>query len=152
MSNIRIEEVDATIGRTRRTCENCNQECLAISCCEYCVRNYLKANFSNWTSGNNDIDNLIQQCQSETLKPNAITEWIPYDRLEKVEYLTKGGFSRIYRAILIDGEYEEWNSKEQKLVRSNSNRLVILKVLKDIESANQKWFEEVCNLVLNDYF
>src|ERR1043165_8678412 len=42
----------------KRICENCNQECLATLYCELCVRNYLKAKFSNWTSGNNDIDNL----------------------------------------------------------------------------------------------
>ena len=32
---------------TKRICENCNKECLATLYCEYCVRNYLKANFSN---------------------------------------------------------------------------------------------------------
>ncbi|POG61669.1 hypothetical protein GLOIN_2v1702210, partial [Rhizophagus irregularis DAOM 181602=DAOM 197198] len=52
---------------TKRICENCNQECLATLFCEYCVRNYLKANFSNWTSGNDNIDDLIQKCQSETI-------------------------------------------------------------------------------------
>ena len=57
---------------TRRNCENCDQECLATLYCEFCVQNYLKANFSNWTSGNNDIDNLIQKCQMETLLPNKI--------------------------------------------------------------------------------
>ncbi len=46
---------------TKRICENCDQECLATLFCEYCVRNYLKAKFSNWTSGNDDIDNLIQK-------------------------------------------------------------------------------------------
>ncbi|PKY24286.1 hypothetical protein RhiirB3_527104, partial [Rhizophagus irregularis] len=48
---------------TKRICENCKQECLATLYCEYCVRNYLKEDFSNWTSGNDDIDNLIQKCQ-----------------------------------------------------------------------------------------
>src|SRR5437016_3204571 len=37
---------------TKRICENCDQECLATLFCEYCVLNYLKAKFSNWTSGN----------------------------------------------------------------------------------------------------
>ncbi|RGB29066.1 hypothetical protein C1646_767064 [Rhizophagus diaphanus] len=46
---------------TKRICENCNKECLATTYCEYCVRNYLKANFSNWTSENVIIDNLIQE-------------------------------------------------------------------------------------------
>src|SRR5688572_18308747 len=53
----------------KRICLNCNKECLATLYCEYCVRNYLKANFSNWTSGNDDIDSLIQKCQMETLMP-----------------------------------------------------------------------------------
>ena len=35
--------------------------------CEHCVRAYLKNNFSNWKSGNNDIDDLIQKCQMKLL-------------------------------------------------------------------------------------
>src|SRR5689334_14350214 len=83
---------------TKRICENCNQKCLATLYCEYCVQNYLKAKFSNWTSGNSDVDNLIQKCQIETLAPNSIVEWIPYNRLKNIKYLTKGGFSEIYTA------------------------------------------------------
>ncbi|PKY51415.1 kinase-like protein [Rhizophagus irregularis] len=90
---------------TRRTCENCNQECLATLYCEYCVQNYLKANFSNWTSGNNDIDNLIQ------------------------------------KSVWIDGKYEEWDSKDQKLIRFGGQK-VVLKRLENVENANQRWFEE----------
>ena len=123
---------------TKRICENCNQECLATLYCEYCVRNYLRENFSNWTSGNNDIDNLIQKCQIETL------EWIPYNNLKNIKYLTKGGCSEIYTAIWINGRYDEWDSKEQQLIRLGKDS-VILKGLENVESANQSWFEEVCN-------
>ena len=76
----------------KRICENCSKECLATLYCEYCVRNYLKANFSNWTSGNSDIDNLIQKCQMEALMPEKVVEWIPYDNLQNIKYLTEGGF------------------------------------------------------------
>ena len=92
---------------TRRICENCNKECLATLYCEYCVRSYLKANFSNWTSGNDDIDNLIQKCQMESLLPNKVIEWIPCNKLQNIKYLTKGGFSEIYTADWIDGRYAE---------------------------------------------
>ena len=101
----------------KRICENCNQKCLATLYCEFCVRNYLKENFSNWTSGNDDIDNLIQQCQIETLTPDTIIEWIPYKKLQNIDYLTKGGFSEIYTAGWVDGYFIEWNSKKQKLKR-----------------------------------
>jgi hypothetical protein len=130
---------------TRRICENCKEECLATSFCEYCVRNYLKANFSNWTSGNNDIDNLIQKCQIETLNPYNIVEWIPYNNFEDIEYLTKGGFSEIYTAGWIKGTYYEWDSKKQHLIRLGRHN-VILKNLGNVESASQNWFEEVCIL------
>jgi hypothetical protein len=129
---------------TKRICENCHDECLATLYCEHCVRNYLKANFSNWTSENNDIDNLIQQCQMETFGPNRIVEWIPYNKLQNIKYLTKGGCSEIYTADWIDGRYEIWDSKEKKLKRLK-NRSVILKKLENVESANRSWFEEVYN-------
>ncbi|CAB4424249.1 unnamed protein product [Rhizophagus irregularis] len=126
---------------SKRICENCKQECLATSYCEFCVRIYLKANFSNWTSGNVSIDNLIQKCQMETLKPNVIIEWVPYNNLENISYLTKGGFSEIYTADWIDGRYEEWDSKKQQLKRFGRLK-VILKGLENVESANKSWFEE----------
>ncbi|POG67190.1 kinase-like domain-containing protein [Rhizophagus irregularis DAOM 181602=DAOM 197198] len=125
----------------RRVCENCNQKCLATLYCEYCVRNYLKYNFSNWTSGNNVIDNLIKSCQMETFTPDGIIEWIPYNNLENIKYLTKGGFSDIYTAYWIDGKYDEWDSKKQQLIRLGTHA-VILKELKNVENASQSWFEE----------
>ena len=121
---------------TKRICENCNQECLATLFCELCVRNYLKANFSNWTSGNNNIDNLIQKCQLGSLLPNMIVEWIPYNNLQNIKYLTKGGFSEIYTAEWIDGKYYEWVSKKQQLTRLGKCK-VILKGLENVESASQ---------------
>ena len=133
---------------TKRICENCNQECLATLYCEYCVRNYLKAKFSNWTSGNDDIDNLIQTCQMGTLTPSKIVEWIPYDNLQDIEYLTEGGCSKIYTAGWIDGRYYEWDSEKQQLTRQfeSDTQSVILKRLENVENANQSWLEEVCNL------
>jgi hypothetical protein len=86
---------------TRRICENCSLECLATLYCEYCIQNYLKVNFLNWTSGNNVIDNLIQKCQMEAFDPISIVEWIPYNNLQNIKYLTEGGFSKIYTAVWI---------------------------------------------------
>ncbi|CAB4442409.1 unnamed protein product [Rhizophagus irregularis] len=126
---------------TKRICENCNQECLATTYCENCVRNYLKENFSNWTSGNATIDNLIQECQMKTIDPYLIPEWIPYNNLQNIEYLTKGGFSEIYTAVWIDGHFIEWNSERQQLKRFGSH-IVILKRLENVENANQSWIEE----------
>ncbi|RIA82450.1 kinase-like domain-containing protein [Glomus cerebriforme] len=125
----------------KRICENCQVQCLATLYCEHCVRNYLKANFSNWSSGNDDIDDLIQKCQLETFRPDKIVEWIPYNNLQDIKYLTKGGCSEIYTATWIGGGYLKWNSKEKQLERFG-DQYVILKELKNVESANRSWFEE----------
>src|SRR5581483_3749354 len=128
----------------KRICENCQDECLATLFCEHCVRNYLKANFPNWTSGNKEIDDLIQQCQMKTILPELIPEWIPYNNLQNIKYLTKGGFSEIYTAKWIDGHYSKWDSEEKRLIREGSHG-VVLKKLENVESANRSWLEEVYN-------
>ncbi|GBB84445.1 hypothetical protein RclHR1_11000001 [Rhizophagus clarus] len=87
---------------TKRICEYCNRKCLATEYCEYCVQDYLKSKFSTWTSGNNDIDHLIQKCQIEALHPQMIVDWIPYNNLKNIKYLTKGGF----RALISFGNYQ----------------------------------------------
>src|SRR5436190_1306780 len=129
---------------TKRICENCNQECLATLHCEHCVRNYLKTKFSNWTSGNDDINDLIQKCQMETFIPSKVMEWIPYSNLKNIKYLTKGVLSEIYVADWIGGCYNEWDSKEQQLIRLGTQK-VVLKKFENVENSNQSWFEEVCN-------
>jgi hypothetical protein len=133
---------------TKRICENCRKKCLATLYCEHCIRSYLKSNFSNWTSENDDIDNLIRNCQMETYAPDCIIEWIPYNELKNIKYLTEGGRSKIYTADWINGCYDEWDSKEKQLKRVGRWN-VILKKLENVESANRSWFEEVC---LKGYF
>jgi hypothetical protein len=127
----------------KRNCENCHLECFATSYCEHCIRNYLNSKFSNWTSGNDIVDNLIQKCQMEIFSPEYVTEWIPYNKLQNIKYLTKGGYSEIYIADWIDGKYLEWDSKQQLLKRGGTTHKVILKKLDNIEDNNKSWYDEV---------
>src|SRR5215210_6607203 len=76
---------------------------------------------------------------------NKVVEWIPYDNLQNIKYLTKGGCSEIYTADWINGRYEEWDSKEQQLERTGTGS-VVLKRLENVGNADQRWFGEVCNL------
>src|SRR2546421_488658 len=138
-----FNKIDENEG-TKRICENCQDECLATLYCEICIQNYLKANFSKWTSGNNDVDNLIQKCQEKIYIPDLIIEWIPYNNLKNIKYLTKGGCSEIFTADWIGGQYYEWDNKAQQLKRTGTGK-VILKRLVNVESANRSWLEEVYN-------
>ncbi|GBC25143.2 kinase-like domain-containing protein [Rhizophagus irregularis DAOM 181602=DAOM 197198] len=126
--------------RTTRICENCQEECVAITYCECCIRNYLKSNFSNWTSGDNKIDDLIRKCQMETVRPNKIIEWIPYDSLQNIQHFAEGGYSKIYTADFIGGFYYDWDSDEKRL-KKGSTCEVVLKSL-NVENADRRWFKE----------
>ncbi|GBC27196.2 kinase-like domain-containing protein [Rhizophagus irregularis DAOM 181602=DAOM 197198] len=82
---------------------------------------------------------LTKDEKSEIIK--IIIEWIPYDDLQNVKYLTKGGCSEIYSAEWIDGGYYEWDSEENQLTRYG-DQYVILKELENVKSTNESWFEE----------
>lgn len=129
----------------KRFCEYCQNECFATQYCEYCMQNYLKEKFSDWTSGNNEIDDLIKVCQTVSLHPDMIIEWVPYNSLQNIEFLAQGGFSKVYIADWIDGDYFEWDSKSQQLKRYGTIEKVqvVLKNLGNLENANKSWFDEV---------
>ena len=81
----------------------------------------------------------------KTLIPDTVVEWIPYYKFHNIEYLTSGGFSKFYRAVLTDGTYYRWDSSERKLKRFGDQK-AILKKVKNVENATQSWLEEVRNL------
>jgi hypothetical protein len=84
-------------------------------CNTICHAKLYRQNFKNWTSGNNDIDKLIQVTQlseHNVIVVQKSLEWIvPYDGFYNIEYNTKGGFGKVYKANWIDGPIERWNDK-----------------------------------------
>uniref|UniRef100_U9UP08 Uncharacterized protein n=1 Tax=Rhizophagus irregularis (strain DAOM 181602 / DAOM 197198 / MUCL 43194) TaxID=747089 RepID=U9UP08_RHIID len=75
-------------------------------CCYECNVKFFQRNFENWTSGNSNIDKLIQDTQLLAHKDSEIPsalEWISYDRLDDIKYIEKFG---IYRANRIDGRIQ----------------------------------------------
>src|SRR5437762_5035114 len=72
--------------------------------CKPCQINYLKENFTNWTSGNEKIDNFIQETQLKIDKPNSIIfEWIPYNESRYINEINKYDFYIIYSEMWNDG-------------------------------------------------
>src|SRR5690242_15652747 len=75
-------------------CKNCGERC-HDKWCEQCEKNYLKNNFTNWTSKNEKIDNFIQK---EQLKFNyayghSLFEWIPYNQFYCIKKLNKNNLT-----------------------------------------------------------
>ena len=97
-------------------------------------------NFLNWTSGNNFIDKFIQESQLNAQYTNQVLEWIPYNRLKNIEYVDKGGFGTIYKAIWLDGYIECWSENEWK---KSKEEIVILKSFDKSSNLNEEFLNEV---------
>ena len=108
----------------------------------FIVYELLEQNFNKWTSGNEFIDRFIQEAQLNTEHNDQILEWIPYNKLESVNYLDKGGFSTIYEATWLDGPIKKWDNDEKKWIRYK-NRKVALKNLDKSSNLSNEFLNEV---------
>ncbi|GBC15420.2 kinase-like domain-containing protein [Rhizophagus irregularis DAOM 181602=DAOM 197198] len=124
-------------------CNKCNQPKTYYNWCQLCNAKRFQQNFKNWTSGNNEVDQFIQNAQLKASKYEQILEWIEYDRFENVEYLTKGGFGTIYKAIWKDGNIEEWDSENNQWNRINVNSSVVLKCLHNSQNITAEFLREI---------
>ncbi|GBC07877.1 hypothetical protein RclHR1_07750004 [Rhizophagus clarus] len=65
---------------------------------------YLKNNLTNWTSGNEQIDDFIQEMQSKIENRHDIVfEWIQYSQFVNIKEIKKNGFITLYSAIWKEG-------------------------------------------------
>src|SRR5438045_2996245 len=103
-------------------CKECKQPNTGdIRWCQPCNAKRFQQNFQNWTSGNHDIDELIQKSQLKAKNYLEVIEWVEYDRFKNVEYLAKGGFGTTYKAIWKDGPIEYWDSEYNQWNRIKNN-------------------------------
>src|SRR5688500_1483620 len=96
--------------------------------CKPCQIDNLKGNFTNWTSGNEKIDNFIQEMQLKINKSSdLVIEWIPYNQFSDIEEIGKGGYTTVYSAIWKDGPLK-YDEDTKKYVKSSPNKKVALKL------------------------
>jgi hypothetical protein len=84
--------------------------------CKSCQINNLRQNFTNWTSGNEKVDSLIQEMQLEISKlEDIIFEWIPYNQFNNIK---ENIFTKEYLAIWKDGPLN-YDKIKNKYIRNN---------------------------------
>src|SRR3989440_4312040 len=114
------------------SCNKCGEKCTNIYrlWCKPCQINNLKENFANWTSGNEKIDNFIQEMQLKIDEwDDIVFEWIPYNQFSDIKEIGRGGFATVYSAIWKDGLLKyKYDNGEYKYTRI-SNYKVALKCL-----------------------
>ncbi|EXX65255.1 Ypk1p [Rhizophagus irregularis DAOM 197198w] len=124
-----------------------NNKCKKCNCMYDAL--HFQQNFENWTSGNKDIDKIIQNTQISSMRCNnyegvykKVLEWIPYNKFYDIKYIAKGGFSKVYRANWIDGRIHKWNDESKSWQRYNENMFVILKSFNNSEIITSEFVNE----------
>ncbi|CAB5388538.1 unnamed protein product [Rhizophagus irregularis] len=113
--------------------------------CKQCQINYLRNNFSNWTSGNEKIDNFIQERQLGNNSSDIIFEWIAYDQFFDINKVNKNDFSTTYSAKWKNGPLYYL---DQKYVRFSSNKVIALKFLHNLKDIDE-FLNEVKEYLIN---
>ncbi|CAB4412370.1 unnamed protein product [Rhizophagus irregularis] len=106
--------------------------------CKPCQIDKLKNNFTNWTSGNEKIDNLIQEIQLNIDSPDDIIfEWVSYNKLLDIKI---GKSEKLYSAIWNDGPL--YYTHDNEYIRF-WNKAVILKYLNNLQKITNKILKKI---------
>ncbi|CAH1758616.1 12128_t:CDS:10 [Entrophospora sp. SA101] len=84
------------------------------------------------------IDGFLKSILLSAKSYRDFAQWIPFNRLKNIKFLSKGGFSTVYTAVWLDGWILEWNRIDKCWSRSGE-RTVIMKVLENSVNANEEY-------------
>ena len=128
-------------------CEKCDKEYTKyFGLCKSCQIKNFKKEFTS--SGNEEIDKLIQEMQVRINSPSDIVfEWIPYNQLDDIKTVNKGDIATIYSAVWKDGSlyYEEIKGEYTR----KSNIKVSLKCLYNSQNITDEFLNEVWNYFIS---
>ncbi|GBC06105.1 hypothetical protein RclHR1_06620003 [Rhizophagus clarus] len=106
-------------------CGECHEPGTGEKWCQTCNAKRFKNNFKNWTSGNKNIDEFIQQSQLNSVHRFNFLEWIPFEKFQNVTYVAEGGFGKIYSAELPEGDIHYWDIENQIWHRNKSSKYAL---------------------------
>ena len=133
-------------------CIECRQDCINDYCVP-CHSGHFRDHFPNWTSGDDNLDNLIQESQLNASGDWEFLEWIEYSNLENIEHVAEGGFGNVYKAIWKDGPitYKKgeikkvwyfWDVEKSKWIRKGET-VVAVKKYKSATNMSSEFLNEV---------
>ena len=88
-----------------------------------------------WTSGNEKIDNFIQEKLLKINNHNDIVlEWVSYNQFNEIKETGKNGLITVYSAIWKDGPLHKRHLEDENYTR-DPNKKVVLKCLHNLQES-----------------
>ncbi|RHZ89440.1 hypothetical protein Glove_14g34 [Diversispora epigaea] len=131
-NEIGISKIKKQQNKLKYRCYNCENLNIKNNTCSNC--NFIEP--PKWTSGNNEIDKIIQMTQSDdNVKEWEIWRWINYSKFKNIKYLAEGGFGTIWKA--------EWIDMPKELFEFYKTNQIALKKLKDSQEISSEFLKEL---------
>ncbi|EXX77632.1 Skm1p [Rhizophagus irregularis DAOM 197198w] len=96
-------------------------------------------NLINWISGNEKINEFIQEMQLKTNNLDIVFEWIPYNQFNEINETGKNGFMTVYSAIWKDGPLNYQYGRYKR----DPNKEISLKCLHNSQDPVESLINEV---------
>ncbi|GBC07328.1 hypothetical protein RclHR1_00740011 [Rhizophagus clarus] len=125
-----------------KDCPECGKPKISFGWCMDCEINYMKGNFTNWTSENKDIDELIRHTQLNATQTCDYLEWIPFEVFEMVKFIGNGGFGSVYSALWLEGPRWKWDDSAQEWTRAGPIN-VVLKRLDNSQNISNFYIDQI---------
>ncbi|POG81701.1 uncharacterized protein OCT59_012303 [Rhizophagus irregularis] len=129
--------------------ENCDDPNDEKFWCKECVPRCI---IEGWTSGNDDIDNLIKDTiydarekyiGNDEFGPSFL-EWVPFDRFEDMKQIGEGGFAKVYSATWIDGDAKYIKQDDGNWIKEEPESMkVALKRLNGSQNMSADYLNEL---------
>ncbi|RIB22334.1 kinase-like domain-containing protein [Gigaspora rosea] len=95
------DELGTRRNASNGSCVYCKQYNTSPAWCQSCDPLKVKQEI---TSGDKNIDDCIREFQLKATAFEKVIEWIPFERLENIKIIGKGGFGTVYSSIWLDGK------------------------------------------------
>ena len=126
INNIVIGKKYYLVGNLFEISTRLNKEVL----CEGCKRKEIRKLADK--CGNEEIAKFLYECRLNAKNHNNYIQWIPFDEFKNIEYLAKGGFGEVHKALWVDG-YQYYKDQEVVLERIHNSNDKIVDILKEVK-------------------
>lgn len=131
-----------SVGKCR-DCRKLNTDIYKkVGWCQLCNAARFNSNFYKWSSGNDAVDHFIQESQLNARSYQEVLEWIPYESIDNVEYIAKGGYGTVFSAVWKDGHITHWDRKAKAWARSDE-MIVTVKSIDNSVNVVSEFFDDV---------
>ncbi|RIB17986.1 kinase-like domain-containing protein [Gigaspora rosea] len=143
MSDVGIEgKSNRTQRKAIQFCPDCDRPRKSYGWCPKCESRCMEKNFPFWTSGNNELDKIIQFSQISAVQTCDYLEFIKFEDIEFNNLIAKGGFSKVYKGVWIDGPRWNWDEIGDIWCRSGPIE-VALKELNNSQILSHEFLEQL---------